>query len=140
MESTGGADHVDARRHHAARLGLAEADDPPQPLPLLGLEDPLAGADVDEGLDLLVGGGVVLPLLVALERLGGDRAAASTRDQRRQQPERGAVEAGQRPQRPLRVLADERPVDHLDHGHEEEDDDERPEHRVGPVRGWRGGR
>ena len=60
----GSADHVDARRHDAARLGVAEADDSPDPLSFFRLQDAFARADVDESLDLLIGSLAFLILLV----------------------------------------------------------------------------
>ncbi len=48
------ADHVDPRRHHAARLGVAEIDDSPDQVAILRFEDPLLRPDLDERLDLLL--------------------------------------------------------------------------------------
>ena len=47
------ADDVDARGHDAAHQRVAEIDDAAHQLALVGIEDALAGADVDEGGDLL---------------------------------------------------------------------------------------
>src|SRR6202035_412830 len=99
----------------------------------LRLEDALAGADVDEGLDLLVGGGlaVLLVLLAPAHRLGGDQRREDGH-QGREDEQGDAEEAGQEAQRPLRVVTDERAVAELGGRQEEGDGEDRPEQRMRP--------
>ncbi|OQC37728.1 MAG: hypothetical protein BWX64_01949 [Acidobacteria bacterium ADurb.Bin051] len=126
----GSADHVDPRRHHAAHLRVAEVDDPPDQLALLGVEDPLPGPHLEERLDLLLARLLVFRLLpLALLR----RRAP---EERREQRQEGGEQHAQAPVRPgeafeelLRPREEDRARRQLGEREQEDDHPRRPEHR-----------
>ena len=141
------AEHVRARHHHRAHERVLQLEDLVDHLPLLALDDPLAGAHVHERPQLLLRQLGSLPPLVAGEAHGERGQAAEEQAHGRQrgpEPAHRPVDEGQEA---LGVLHRERHRQDLAEGREDQDgpedlhDEPEPaaEHLVGDVGGERRG-